>query len=772
MVKKICRILFLFFIILFFFNIGKVKAYTTSYTGIDSVGASTINLTDIKWNEPDSISVTGKLKYMTNSSGDILIYWNRTSFESETKYTASYTLTYEDVGIDEDGNSIDISVYSYVTTINKYTSTVSWDSDDFLFCVASLKEDYIYARSQRETLNSSASFPHPAYVQSSQDFTVHIYKSGTTTEAEGNFLFFGENIDVYRDTGAYSEALKLTSGVNGKIYVDEDTLLSISSNKYTSTDNDADYDEQWALTCLMTSPFTFTWYGTNCRTELFVPFNSSSITSKIYTSTDGGSSYSLSYKGGSISATNTTTSGSNYSVLSQTSSTSKTIDTYWKNNYKYTTSSNSGYHLAKIVYDGTTSTSASSYTFSSVTSKHTFYAYYVANSYSVLFDGNGATSGETADMEDLYYDTSYTLTSNGYVKDGYTFLGWNTESDGSGTSYTDEESFSNLTTVDGDVITLYAQWAADTTVITYYIDINTNEELLEEDVQEGYVGLDYTTTKEDIDGYTYISSSDNTSGTMTEDTIYVYYYYAKDTTVVTKYIDVNTDEEILEEDTQEGYVGLEYTTTKEDIDGYTYISSSDNTSGTMTEDTIYVYYYYAKDTKVIVQYINLTSTTDEFDLLEQLTIEGYVGLEYETEEKEFDGYVLISTRGDLSGTMTEDTIRIYYYYAVSSKVVVTYVDNSSLETIYTYDIESYVGKSYEVTYEEQEGYILNEEKYPDNEEGKMTYDTIYVTYYLDKVMLPDDMWELPETGGTSIIPYVFVGITILTLGCLILKRKK
>ena len=54
----------------------------------------------------------------------------------------------------------------------------------------------------------------------------------------------------------------------------------------------------------------------------------------------------------------------------------------------------------------------------------------------------------------------------------------------------------------------------------------------------------------------------------------------------------------------------------------------------------------------------------------------------------------------------------------------------------------------------------------------MTYDTIYVTYYLDKVMLIDDMWELPETGGTSIIPYVFVGITILTLGCLILKRKK
>ena len=37
--------------------------------------------------------------------------------------------------------------------------------------------------------------------------------------------------------------------------------------------------------------------------------------------------------------------------------------------------------------------------------------------------------------EEFVYDTAKKLTTNTYSKIGYEFIGWNTESDGSGTNY-------------------------------------------------------------------------------------------------------------------------------------------------------------------------------------------------------------------------------------------------------------------------------------------------------------------------------------------------
>ena len=43
------------------------------------------------------------------------------------------------------------------------------------------------------------------------------------------------------------------------------------------------------------------------------------------------------------------------------------------------------------------------------------------------------------------------------TKNGYTFVGWNTEADGSGTSYTDEQLMSDIEE-SKTPLTLYAQW--------------------------------------------------------------------------------------------------------------------------------------------------------------------------------------------------------------------------------------------------------------------------------------------------------------------------
>ena len=77
----------------------------------------------------------------------------------------------------------------------------------------------------------------------------------------------------------------------------------------------------------------------------------------------------------------------------------------------------------------------------------------------VYFDANG--SEETMPTWTGKPNTSFNLPKNTFTREGYTFTGWNTAADGTGTSYADEEPVS----FDADT-TLYAQWTVDP-VITF-----------------------------------------------------------------------------------------------------------------------------------------------------------------------------------------------------------------------------------------------------------------------------------------------------------------
>ncbi len=93
-----------------------------------------------------------------------------------------------------------------------------------------------------------------------------------------------------------------------------------------------------------------------------------------------------------------------------------------------------------------------------ITSK-TLYAQWTPNKYTVRYHANGGT-GQMVNQE-MAYGTEEALISKGFTRDGYTFTGWNTKADGSGTAYGDKEVVKDLTGENGGTVDLYAQWSKD-----------------------------------------------------------------------------------------------------------------------------------------------------------------------------------------------------------------------------------------------------------------------------------------------------------------------
>jgi uncharacterized repeat protein (TIGR02543 family) len=87
--------------------------------------------------------------------------------------------------------------------------------------------------------------------------------------------------------------------------------------------------------------------------------------------------------------------------------------------------------------------------------------------YSVTYDANGADGGTVPETASYEEGAAVTVVGNtgGLVRDGYTFTGWNTVSDGSGRTYVEDDIFSMLP----DDMTLYARWTENQTyTVTYY----------------------------------------------------------------------------------------------------------------------------------------------------------------------------------------------------------------------------------------------------------------------------------------------------------------
>ena len=151
-----------------------------------------------------------------------------------------------------------------------------------------------------------------------------------------------------------------------------------------------------------------------------------------------------------------------------------------------------GYLFSKYVGNGTQgSTNGELYAQTSGTlasdlctdfwSDATLTAQWTPITYTLHYDGNGNTGGSMSD-ETHTYDTQFVATKNAFTKTGYSLAGWKMTGFNSSTAqyyeggwksftsdtvFVDGEDFKNLTTVKGGVVTLHAQWRANSYTATF-----------------------------------------------------------------------------------------------------------------------------------------------------------------------------------------------------------------------------------------------------------------------------------------------------------------
>ena len=192
------------------------------------------------------------------------------------------------------------------------------------------------------------------------------------------------------------------------------------------------------------------WTGSNgTKAQTSVKITKGSTGDKTYTATWKANTYTVTFNG------NGATSGS----------TAKQTVTYGAkpkltaNGFKRTGYTFNGWNTKK---DGSGTKYADKAAYTVPTANATLYAQWTANKYTVTFNGNGATGGSTA-KQTVTYGAKPKLTANGFKRTGYTFAGWNTKKDGTGTKYADKVAY----TVPAANSTLYAQWAANKYKVTW-----------------------------------------------------------------------------------------------------------------------------------------------------------------------------------------------------------------------------------------------------------------------------------------------------------------
>lgn len=147
---------------------------------------------------------------------------------------------------------------------------------------------------------------------------------------------------------------------------------------------------------------------------------------------------------------------------------------------------------------------------------HTETATQTENKFALNYDANGGTGTMTPDT--CFDGGKLTVKANGFTRDGYDFIGWNTSADGNGTAYKpgDELELS-------ESLTLYAQWNKIVTYTVTYTDGVDNVILFPDQVYSGLKSGDPTPgfVGDPVRrGYRFVGWEPRVSQTVTGDAVY------------------------------------------------------------------------------------------------------------------------------------------------------------------------------------------------------------------------------------------------------------
>ena len=127
----------------------------------------------------------------------------------------------------------------------------------------------------------------------------------------------------------------------------------------------------------------------------------------------------------------------------------------------------------------------------------TLYAQWTPGQASLTYNGNGATGGKT-DPQNGVTDQKVNVRQNGFTRDGYTFVRWDTQADCRGKAVNPGDKW----TLQGSS-TLYACWAGVAQTLTYHGNGATGGNTA---AQSGHTGDELTTNANGFtrDGYTFV----------------------------------------------------------------------------------------------------------------------------------------------------------------------------------------------------------------------------------------------------------------------------
>ena len=230
------------------------------------------------------------------------------------------------------------------------------------------------------------------------------------------------------------------------------------------------------------------------------PSDKASKTVAVYTTTINSNSTNMGTVDTSsynvISGASFTTSGNKLTIKGITSGTTT------KDLKVVTATNKTGYSFSKwSVASGT------------ITTATTITATFTANTYTVAYNGNGATGGSTANTT-ATYDQSAAIATNGFTRTGYTFAGWTTKADGTNDGYGQTNWKGTWKYVDGQYgiasgkLQLYAIWTAN--------QLNFANQTINKTFSTGTQTAGITGASNGTGSYTYTEKTEkNASGTAT-----------------------------------------------------------------------------------------------------------------------------------------------------------------------------------------------------------------------------------------------------------------